>query len=188
MAPDGHCSATAMRRSASTVSGYIHVPGVLALKTVGACSTQKRAWIQRLPSNRIVMSRPTASSTATGGGGGGCALSGSVVADTAVVAPAIDRAPGALTAVVRDDAIRARSVGIPIRPAWLPAIADAAFAISSARSPIIGNRRGSETGVIERGSVNVSPAVGVGPSVVAGKRGHLSEMGAIACMRLIAVS
>src|SRR5262245_12081267 len=108
MAPDGHCSATAIRRSASTVSGYIHVPGVLALKTVGACSTQKRAWIQRLPSNRIVMSRPTASSTGIGGGGGGCALSGSAVSDTAVVPPAIDRARGAATAFATADAIHAR--------------------------------------------------------------------------------
>src|SRR5215510_14417822 len=130
MAPDGHCWATAPRRSASTVSGYIHVPGVVALKTVGACRTQKRAWIQRLPSNRIVMSRPTASSTGIGGGGGGCALSGSAVADTAVVPPAVDRPPGAAIAVARDDTIRARSVGIPIRPAWWPAIADPAFAIS----------------------------------------------------------
>src|SRR5260221_10073766 len=60
MAPDGQLCATWATVSADTVSGKIHSPGVLALKTVGASSTQWREWMQRLASKLTVTSRPLA--------------------------------------------------------------------------------------------------------------------------------
>src|SRR5258707_3477721 len=62
MAPDGQLCATWATVSADTVSGKIHSPGVLALNTVGASSTQWREWMQRLASNSTVTSRPLATS------------------------------------------------------------------------------------------------------------------------------
>jgi hypothetical protein len=52
MAPEGQRCATSITVSLSTVSGKIHSPGVLALKTVGASRTQCLEWMQRFASKR----------------------------------------------------------------------------------------------------------------------------------------
>src|SRR5260221_8587912 len=92
MAPDGQLCATWATVSADTVSGKIHSPGVLALKTVGASSTQWREWMQRLASKLTVTSRPLAISifdsvgiAAAGAAGRGAA----VCTEGAAGAPAV---------------------------------------------------------------------------------------------------
>src|SRR5580698_8874710 len=51
MAPEGHRCAISTISSTGIASGWIHGPFTLARKTLGAPTTQKRAWIQRRPSN-----------------------------------------------------------------------------------------------------------------------------------------
>src|ERR1700723_3294577 len=51
MAPDGHRCAISTISSTGIASGWIHGPFTLARKTFGAPVTQKRAWMQRRPSN-----------------------------------------------------------------------------------------------------------------------------------------
>ena len=65
IAPDGQFSAVATRPAALVASsGAIQGPTTLALNTPGCCKTQNRAWMQRLPSNEMAMSRPSATSIA----------------------------------------------------------------------------------------------------------------------------
>src|ERR1700735_67098 len=51
MAPEGHRCAISTISSTGIASGWIHGPFTLARKTLGAPVTQKRAWMQRRPSN-----------------------------------------------------------------------------------------------------------------------------------------
>ena len=64
IAPEGQASATRISSSTETASGSIHGPCAPALNAAGAPITQRREWMQRVPSKRTVASLPSATSTA----------------------------------------------------------------------------------------------------------------------------
>ena len=63
IAPEGQLWATRISASGSAASASIHGPSTFALKTLGSPITQRRAWMQRCPSNVMVAFWPSTVST-----------------------------------------------------------------------------------------------------------------------------